>query len=319
MSSPRTGREGVALVVTLLALVLIMTLAWEIFRLGARGAQTGAYARDSIRASIAAEAGAAAARIALKEDAKDSKIDTLDEIWSRPAAAIDLGDAVVRVVVEDEERKINVNGIIMPNGNAPNERNLAVFRRLLENLSLDPSLADAVLDWLDNDESTRVGGAESSYYESLPQPYRSKNDLLDTLDELRLVRGFTEDVFRKLRPFVTVRSSGKVNVNTAPKPVLMSLSAGQDAAEAGEISEATADAVIEARTSRPFEKVDDFCKTDGALDRICAKTQVKSLVDVKSVFFRVRSEGEVFGTIRIIEALGPREGNDIQWRYWRLE
>jgi general secretion pathway protein K len=212
---------GVALLITLLVLVLIVILAMEIFHVGARAAQTGAHGRDSVRGSLLAEAGLAAARIALRESAKDYKYDTLDQVWSRPVPPIELGEGTILVTVEDEDRKINLNRLVLPNGNAPDEQRLAVFRKLLANLDIDPSIADAVVDWLDNDDTPRVGGAESSYYLSLPYPYRAKNDLFDTLDELRLVRGMTPERFEKVRPFATIYSSGKVNINTAPREVLM--------------------------------------------------------------------------------------------------
>ena len=110
-------------------LVMIVTLVWEVFRVGARAAQTGAFGRDSIRAGLVAEAGIAAARVALRED--DNSYDTLDEIWSRPVPPIDLGEGTISIVVEDEERKININRLVLPNGNAPDDQKLAVFRRLV--------------------------------------------------------------------------------------------------------------------------------------------------------------------------------------------
>jgi len=310
---------GVALLITLLVLVLIVILAMEIFRAGARAAQTGAFGRDSVRGSLLAEAGLAAARIALRETAKDFQYETLDQVWSRPVPPIELGEGTILVTVEDEERKINLNRLVLPNGNAPDEQRLAVFRKLLANLDIDPSLADAVVDWLDNDDTPRVGGAESAYYLSLPYAYRAKNDLFDTLDELRLVRGMTPERFEKIRPFATIYSSGKVNINTAPKEVLMALSAGQDAADAGDIDAAAAEQIIEYRKGNPFRAAGDIGNVSPALRGLYSRTRFPDLIDVKGTAFRVRSTGNVSGTYRTIDAVGLRSGNDIQWRYWRLE
>jgi general secretion pathway protein K len=319
------GEKGVALLITLMILVLIVSLVWEVFHLGARAAQTGAYGRDSIRAELLAEAGIAAARIALREDENDNDYDTLDEIWSRPAPPIDLGEGTIRVVVEDEERKINLNDLVLPKGNATDDVRLAIFRKLLEILEIDPSLADAIVDWLDNDDTPRVGGAESGFYLSLPFPYGAKNDFFDTVDELRLVRGVTEELFEQLRPFVTVYSpgtadqeSGKINLNTAPKQILMALSAGQDA---GEISESTADEIIGYRKEKPFRKIDDIRNVKESLYEILIHQSVqrRQLLSVRSAAFHIRSSGEVGSTIRTIDSVGIRTGNSIQWRYWRVE
>ena len=311
--------SGVALLVTLLVLVLIVALAMEIFHVGARAAQSGAYGRDSIRSALLAEGGTAAAKIALKQDARDNQYDTLDEIWSRPVPPIELGEGVVAVIVEDEERKLNLNKLILANGNAPDEQRLAVFRKLLSIIGIEVSVADAVVDWLDNDDSTRVGGAETSYYMSLPYPYRAKNDLFDTLDELRLVRGITKEVFEKIKPFVTVHSSGMVNINTAPREILIALSAGQDATDGGEISPATADQIIEYRKDAPFQKTRDLGNVNPMLRDLYDKTRFRDLIDIKSTAFHVRSMGDFGGTVRTVDAVGVRSGNDIQWRYWRLE
>jgi len=315
----RGDEKGIALLVTLLVLVLVVALAHEVFRIGAQSAQTGAYGRDSIRCTLLAEAGTGAARIVLRQDARDNQYDTLDEFWSRAALPIELGDGEVRVTIEDEERKIDLNRLMLPNGNAPDDRRLAVFQRLLDTLEIDRSVADAVVDWLDNDENPRVGGAESSHYLGLPHPYRAKNDLFDTVGELRLVRGVTKEVFEKLLPFVTVYSSGKVNINTAPKEVLMSLSAGTDLSEVGAIDGKRADEIIEYRKDHPFTKADEIGNVSPLLRDLYTRTLFKELIDVRSTWFHVRSAGEVGGTVRTVDAVGLRAENAIQWRFWRLE
>lgn len=59
----------------------------------------------------------------------------------------------------------------------------------------ETDLADALTDWMDEDDSTTgIGGAESSYYLGLTEPYTAKNAVLETLDELAMVRGFTHAV-----------------------------------------------------------------------------------------------------------------------------
>ncbi len=323
MTTPRKPAEaGIALVVTLLALVLVMALVWEIFHTGTRAAQSGAYGRDSIRAVLLAEAGVQASRVILREDAKNNDFDCLNDVWALAQPPYELGGGAITLTIEDEERKININNLVMPQRNAANDQNVAVFRRLLEVLAIDPSVADAVLDWLDNDESPRVGGAESSYYLSLRYPYKSKNDFFDTVEEMRLVRGVTADVFEKLRPYVTVHSTGRVNINSAPKAVLMALSAGQGETSMGEIDEKMADALIASRQDKPFRSSatlkSDLAAVSPVLGNIYG-TIFKNLIDVRSVNFHARATGDVAGTVRTIDAVGARTGNAILWRYWRLE
>ena len=318
MTRRRDNEKGIALLVTLMILVLVVALVHEVFRIGTQSAQTGAYGRDSIRCVLLAEGGTGAARLVLRLDARDNQYDTLDEFWAQ-GIPVSLGDGEVRVAIEDEERKIDLNRLMLPNGNAPDERRLAVFQRLLDTLGIDRAVADAVVDWLDNDENARVGGAESSYYLGLPGPYKAKNDLFDTVGELRLVRGVTDNVYGTLLPFVTVSSSGMVNINTAPKEVLMSLSAGTDLAGGGAIDAKTADEIIEYRKDHPFTAASQIGNVSPFLRDLYARTLIRNIMDVRSAYFHVRSSGDVGGTVRTIDAIGIRAGNEIQWRFWRIE
>lgn len=317
----REGERGVALLVTLLVLVLVVALANEIFRLGARTAQTSAYGRDSIRCTLLAEAGTAAAVIALREDAKDNQIDTLDEFWSRAVPPIELGDGAVRITVEDEERKINLNRLVGEHGIAADERRLAVFRRFLSGMGVDPSLAEAFVDWLDVDDAPRTGGAETAYYMSLPNPYEAKNDLFDSVEEILLVRGVTREIYDRIRPFVTVTSSGKVNINTAPMEVLTALSAGEVAATSGVIDNAAASQLISYRKEHPFTKASDIGRVSPFFADLYTRNRAAMdlLIDIRSTTFHVRSAGTVGNTVRTIDAIGLRSGNDVKWRSWRLE
>ncbi len=326
MTTPRGRRDaGIALLVTMLALVLVMALVWEIFHTGTRAAQSGAYGRDSIRAALLADAGIQAGQAILREDGKKTNAyESYNDIWALTQPPFELGDGTITLTIEDEERKININKLVGAKGIGVDTHWLPVFRRLLEVLKIDTSVADAVIDWMDTDESpSGVGGAESSYYLALRYPYKCKNDFFDTIEELRLVRGVTPEVFEKLRPYVTVNSSGRVNLNTAPKAVIMALSAGQGETYAGEIDEKAADALIASRQDRPFRNTNtlktDLAAVSPVLGDIYTMTFFRNLIDIRSSTFHLRATGDVGGTQRTIDAVGFRGGTVIQWRYWRLE
>lgn len=101
-----------------------------------------------------------------------------EELWGAP----------VWLKVSDEAGKIPIN--------------LADFNILVHlfgNLGMQPQeageVADAILDWRDPDDETRLNGVESDYYLGLSQPYGAKNAPLDSLDELRLIKGVTEEMY----------------------------------------------------------------------------------------------------------------------------
>ena len=59
-------------------------------------------------------------------------------------------------------------------------------------------IADAILDWVDDDDEEREFGAEADFYSGLAPAYAPKNGPLDSLDELLLVRGVTPDLLFSL-------------------------------------------------------------------------------------------------------------------------
>jgi general secretion pathway protein K len=99
-----------------------------------------------------------------------------------------------------------------------------------------------VLDWADPDEQAyncdiRAGGAganaiEDAFYSALIKPYRRKNAPFDSLEELHMVRGMSDDMWFSLidpdptnpkKRNVTVWGQGTVNVNSANAATLLSL------------------------------------------------------------------------------------------------
>ena len=101
-------------------------------------------------------------------------------------------------------------------------------------------IVSAIIDWWDLDQSRTVydpgagaistSGSEGDSYSQLREPYRVKNAPLDSLEELRLVRGIGDDFwanFVETDPTdprtrnLTVYGSGAVNPNEATPQVLL--------------------------------------------------------------------------------------------------
>jgi general secretion pathway protein K len=99
---------------------------------------------------------------------------------------------------------------------------------LLEVNGLDRALAEPLIDWIDIDSTAQPGGAEDLDYLNLDPSYRAANRALKSVDELRLIKGYTDEVVEKLRPYVvalpnTNAQATPINVNTAPAAVLAAL------------------------------------------------------------------------------------------------
>lgn len=98
-----------------------------------------------------------------------------------------LGDSV-RYGLEDESNKINLHWILATEKTAPGYGKYFLMRLP----GVTEELADAILDWIDDDDEPRDFGAELEYYSTLDPPYLPRNRVPDSLDELLLIRGMTQ-------------------------------------------------------------------------------------------------------------------------------
>ncbi len=98
--------------------------------------------------------------------------------------------AGIRFGLEDESTRLNLNFLPLADRLVENGG-----RTLLMALpGMTEEIADAILDWLDEDDEPREFGAEADYYNRLQPPYQPKNGPLDSVEELLLVRGITPEL-----------------------------------------------------------------------------------------------------------------------------
>jgi hypothetical protein len=84
----------------------------------------------------------------------------------------------------DEHSKLNVNAAL-------EEGSLLTT---LEDMS--PDIADAILDWMDDDDDERALGAERHYYQGLSIPYEPRNGPMRNVAEIELVAGIWPEHLR---------------------------------------------------------------------------------------------------------------------------
>lgn len=98
--------------------------------------------------------------------------------------------AGVRFGLEDESTRMNLSVLMTAEARVENGG-----RDLLMALpGMTEEIADAVLDWIDEDDEPRQFGAEIDYYSGLNPPYAPKNGPLSTVEELLLVRAVTPEL-----------------------------------------------------------------------------------------------------------------------------
>ena len=159
----------------------------------------------------------------LARDHARSRTDHLDEAWAKLTPVLPVTGGSVGGKLDDLQGRFNLNNLLQEG--EVDEAQLAILQRLLELLDLNPGLAFAIADWLDEDQQIRFpDGAEDSDYMLAKPGYLSANQALQSLSELRLIKGIDEEVLVKLTPFVSVLPApSAINVNTAPAVVLAAL------------------------------------------------------------------------------------------------
>lgn len=153
--------------------------------------------------------------------------------WREPSGLVmpgmEFGDARFTLELRDVGSAIN-----------PNTFGEAALRAFFsEGLELDYALADritqAILDWRDEDDLPRIGGAEREEYLRAGMAVLPANRGFASVDDLRHVMGMTPEILEAARPYLTlIPQVARINVNSAPAPVLRALP-GVSAAGAEEI------------------------------------------------------------------------------------
>lgn len=109
------------------------------------------------------------------------------------------------------------------------------------------TICGALVDWADFDEelfgcdvgstsNTGSKGVEDSFYQSIGLDYMRKNAAYDSLDELRMVRGMSDDFWSTFvepdpnnpqKRLLTVWGQNKININTAPPLSLLTIACAE--------------------------------------------------------------------------------------------
>lgn len=214
----------------------------------------------------------------LYDDVTKNAVDSEKDSWGYPIEPTDIEGGQISAAIVDCQSKFNINNLLATN--EAGQKYQARFRRLLKVLELPERLIEPLMDWLDADSDIHYpSGVEDSHYMSKAKPYRAANQAMVDISELRLVEGFTEEIYQALKPYVSALPGiVSINVNTASEPVLRSL--GND------ISQQDAQYIIEFRTEAPFDSIDSFLQHQA----LAGRTIVAEGLGVTSKYFKVDSD-----------------------------
>ncbi len=266
LSSTRSRQAGVALITVLLVFAIAALISAKILVGKELDVQRTTGMVNRTQAYYYALAAEELAILVLKTDAEDDAdnppaTDNLEEAWAQAAIPFEIDNiGAVLIQITDLNRFYNINNLIQHDGEV-NLDELNRFRDLLVELDIEVSIADNLRDWLDsNDQVAGDLSEDDSYYEEKPG-YRVANQRLSDVSELRLIRGFTAEVMKKLLPHISaIKVDGVVplNLNTATDYALTTLQTTNGASKgrrSKSIGLGTAENIISDRAD-PFESVD---------------------------------------------------------------
>lgn len=255
MPTPPARERGIALITVMLIVAVVATLATQLSIAQAVWLRQAQNLADMSQAEAVTE-GALNFSLAILDLDKKPNTDDLTEDWALPQVAPVGGGAIAGRIV-DAQSRFNLNNLA---ATATNEH-IVIFNSLLQTLELDPALTGTLRDWIDTDSDVGPGGAEDDYYMNLPNGgYRTANQLLQSVDELRLIKGFAgTDAVQKLRPFVTAlpKSDVSININTASAEIIAGLFTPP--LNINDAKQALADRDVDnGRKGRPFQNCDEL-------------------------------------------------------------
>jgi general secretion pathway protein K len=251
---PFLRQRGVAVVTALLLTTLAVTIVASLFWQQQVQVRSIENQRLQLQKQWVLRGALDWARLILREDAKLTSVDNLDEPWAVPLAETrldqyvengradtDAADASLSGSIVDAQSRYNLRNLSV-NGTV-NQSEVAVFERLLVNADLNPALARATADTIAAAQSKPEAGTSNN---AGPRPMA-----LTHIDDLLAVPGFNATALDKLRNFVIfLPVVTPVNVNTAAAEVL--------AARIDTLSLADAAALVASRKGVGFSSLADF-------------------------------------------------------------
>jgi type II secretory pathway component PulK len=178
----RRKNKGLVMIAVLWMVVVLMVMVAILSRKSRLDMKVCMARTEAVRCKWACRAGIEKAMAVMNED--ETENDSLLDTWSdnpEDFNDVELEQCVFTVRVIDEASKLNIN--------------TATKEQLLGLPEMVEEIADAIIDWRDDDDVPSGGGVESGYYESLTYGYMARNAPFRTIRELLLVKDVTEELF----------------------------------------------------------------------------------------------------------------------------
>jgi general secretion pathway protein K len=287
----KARQKGVALLVAIVIFAVATTVAAAITynkAMASRRAAATFTMEQALQAGMAAEALAA---VALENDAGKAKTETTQD-WAQvqPPLEIEGTGIWIQAQLEDLQGRFNLNSLVtwdpVNNTFVPDQHQLSIFRALLQDLDIDVSYADLLVDWIDPDiapSSNAGGGGEDTLYLTQTPPYRPPNTFITHASELLALPKFGRENYQKIAPYVTALPVD-VPVNICTAHALLLNTTRNDPQNQTEFDE---ESLTQARKNGCFPATTNVYS--GVIADPKIRAEVEKRIDVRSSWFRLRT------------------------------
>jgi len=356
IARPRNRESGIALVIVMIVVISLGLLAGGFVMSMKIETKLARNAQADPELDWLGRSGVEVARYVVGQsmNTPNEPYDALNQFWAGghgstnflpPEISLEempLGDGSVSIKIVDAERRFNIN-----------VADEFILQQALRVVGVDASefgaITGSILDWIDQDDDTHIGGVESDFYQRLDPPYSAKNGPLDDLSELLMINGINPAMYwgaaeaerrsgsrtvlqaGSLRPggatypvgFVelfTAVGNPRLNINTASAAALRLIPGMDENLAAGVISfRAGPDGSAGNEDDRPFRSVGEMAAAVPGLDPAMLQ-QLARFCDVRSATFEV----EVVATLgelqrHYVALLRRNQPQDVQILqfYWK--
>ena len=206
LSKKREASDGYTLGIVLIVIAMIAMLATEFLSSAVKSIRVSAKNSAADQSALYAESGFRLAEMILDADKKgttgslniktSADTDSYDDLWARNIPPLDLDGYSVKIMIFDEQSKINVNTVYHEFTESSQTFPYIILNNFFKDMGFDEYFTGCILDYIDKDDSKSQYGAETyDYYSRFSSPGNAKNSYLVSVNELLMIKGFSWPVF----------------------------------------------------------------------------------------------------------------------------
>jgi type II secretory pathway component PulK len=202
------GSSGYVLIIILIITTLLISIAGEFIVVAQTNIGYGQKLKNKLKAGYLAKSGIQLCQFILYADLKgmgsemftgkptDKETDSYNDIWAINVPELPMEGGSLKLEIVDENSKINLSVLSTEFTETDKTKFYYFTQNFFMTMGLPLDFADAINDWVDIDDQKMPYGAEGpDYYQTLTPPYSSKNNAMDSIDELLLIKDMTPEIF----------------------------------------------------------------------------------------------------------------------------